>query len=223
MFRDNGLAATLHLNSHNLEGLLADLSDGYRWRYFELLQRDRKQSNKLEELRRQRKQLETHDWLMTLLPNGLKDEAWKAVRDPSRKEQKVAAMVQRDGRKRRKSDCSEYERTYASKRLRGGEHGGIEVHNNKDHDEEDGGDVMMATDEQVMEVASALAVPRRRDSVQFLSTRRNLRLHPNSVLLNPLVASVLFIKLILPPVQLCMYQRIHLVPKSFTTSSSVAK
>ncbi|KAK0436369.1 hypothetical protein EV421DRAFT_2038713 [Armillaria borealis] len=145
MLRDNALAATLHLDSRNLEGLLADLLDGYRWRYFELLHRDREQSNKSEELTRQRKQLETHDWLMTLLRNGLKDEAWKAVRDPSRKEQKVAAMVQRDGRKKRKSDCSEYERTYASKRLRGGEHGGIEVHNNKDHEEEDGGDVMVAT------------------------------------------------------------------------------
>ncbi|PBK62673.1 hypothetical protein ARMSODRAFT_1008164 [Armillaria solidipes] len=150
MLRDNALAATLHLDSHNLEGLLADLLDGYRWRYFELLHRDQEQSNKSEELTCQRKQLETHDWLMTLLRDGLKDEAWKAVRDPSRKEQKVSAMVQRDGRKKRKSDCSEYERTYASKRLRGGEHGGIEVYNNKDHDEEDGGDY----DKQVMEGSS---------------------------------------------------------------------
>ncbi|PBK94374.1 hypothetical protein ARMGADRAFT_1079060 [Armillaria gallica] len=109
ILRDNTLVATLHLDSRYLEGLLADLLDGYRWRYIEMLRRDQGQSNKLEELMRQQRQLETHDWLMTLLRDGLKDEAWKVVRDPSRKEQKVAAMVQRDGRRRRKSDCSEYE------------------------------------------------------------------------------------------------------------------
>ncbi|KAK0220871.1 hypothetical protein EDD85DRAFT_1028722 [Armillaria nabsnona] len=57
MLRDNALAATLHLDSRYLEGLLADLLDGYRWRYIELLHRDREQSNKLKELTRQRKVL----------------------------------------------------------------------------------------------------------------------------------------------------------------------
>ncbi|KAK0209752.1 hypothetical protein IW262DRAFT_502167 [Armillaria fumosa] len=133
-------AIMLHLDSRCLEDLLGDIFDGYRWRYTLLARRDQEQSNQSEKLEHQQRLLESHHWLMNLLGNKLKDETWKAARDPSSKEQKVAPIFPSVGTKKRKSDCSEYERTCANKRFRGCGPGSIEVHDNKNDDEADGGD-----------------------------------------------------------------------------------
>jgi hypothetical protein len=116
------IAARLKLLSKDLKYLLEDLLNGYRYRYTELEEREQKKPGKLEAHKHHQARLESHEWLMNLLSDALKDEAWKAVRDPSRTEQEVAPLFQREGGRKRKSACSEYELTNANKRLRLGEH-----------------------------------------------------------------------------------------------------
>jgi len=113
--------------------------DGYRYRYTELGEREQEKPGKLEAHKHHQERLETHDWLMNLLSNALKDEAWKAVRDPSRKEQEVAPLFKREGGRKRKSACSEYELTNANKRLRLAEHSRKEEDDEEDGDNEDDG------------------------------------------------------------------------------------
>ena len=133
------ISATLKLPSKHLRYLLEDLLDGYRYRYTELGEREQEKPGKLEAHKHHQERLETHDWLMNLLSNALKDEAWKAVRDPSRKEQEVAPLFKREGGRKRKSACSEYELTNANKRLRLAEHSRKEEDDEEDGDNEDDG------------------------------------------------------------------------------------
>jgi hypothetical protein len=109
------IAARLKLSSKRLTYLLAELLEGlpipihravgraadtdtqscwkgYRYRYTELWERDKKIPGKLEAHEHHQAWLEGHKWLMDLLRDALKDEAWKASRDPSRKEQEVAIL-----------------------------------------------------------------------------------------------------------------------------------
>ncbi|KAK0449076.1 uncharacterized protein EV420DRAFT_1275459 [Desarmillaria tabescens] len=116
-------AAKLLLVSEYFEELLAILSDGYAWRYRVLTRLERKNQGALEELKEKQDLLETHQWFMDVLSNTLKKDTWKAIKDRSAKEQEVARLVVKEGEKKRKSGCSEYELTYASKRRRHGEHG----------------------------------------------------------------------------------------------------
>ena len=71
---------------------------------------------------------------MDLLNNALKAEEWKRLKDPARRDQEVARLLQREGGRKRKSACSEYELTNANKRSRLGGHG-----RNEGHTEEHGG------------------------------------------------------------------------------------
>jgi hypothetical protein len=98
----------LKIESKNLRYLLADLLDGYRYRYIELGPREQREPGNLEEHKRLQAQLESHKWLMDTLNNALKAEEWKALRDPA-KEQGVAPLFQRARGRRRKSVCSEYD------------------------------------------------------------------------------------------------------------------
>jgi hypothetical protein len=109
MLRIGGSFVTkLKIESKNLRYLLADLLDGYRYRYTELGQREQREPGNLEEHKRLQAQLESHKWLMDTLSDALKAEEWKALRDPA-KEQGVAPLFQRAGGRRRKSVCSEYD------------------------------------------------------------------------------------------------------------------
>ena len=130
-------AATLKLPSKGLKFLLEDLLEGYRYRYAELREREQKIPEKLEAHKRHQARLENHEWLMGLLSEALKDEEWKASSDPSRKEQKVEPLFQREGGTKRKSACEEYELTNASKRLRLAEYNGTEEDDEEDVDTED--------------------------------------------------------------------------------------
>jgi hypothetical protein len=98
----------LKIQSKNLRYLLADLLDGYRYRYTELGRREQREPGNLEEHKRLQAQLESHKWLMDTLNNALKAEEWKALRDPA-KDQGVEPLFQRARGRRRKSVCSEYD------------------------------------------------------------------------------------------------------------------
>jgi len=65
---------------------------------------------------------------MDPLSNALKAEEWKGLKDPARRDQEVAQLLQREGGRKRKSACSEYELTNANKRSRLGKHGSNEKH-----------------------------------------------------------------------------------------------
>jgi hypothetical protein len=139
MFRSGrALVPTLKLPSQNLRYLLEDLLDGYRFRYTELGEREQQKAGKLEAHKHHQARLESHKWLMDLLSDALKAEEWKRLRDPVRKEQDVAPLFQREGYRKRKSACSEYELTNTNKWLRLGrnEEDG-EVYSDKEADEGD--------------------------------------------------------------------------------------
>ena len=126
MFRGGAAtAATLKLSSKGLKFLLEDLLEGYRYRYAELREREQEMPDKLAAHKRHQARLENHDWLMGLLSEALKNGEWKKKDDPS-KVQEVARLFQREGEKKRKSACEEYELTNASKRLRLAEYNGTE-------------------------------------------------------------------------------------------------
>jgi hypothetical protein len=92
----------------NLRYLLGDLLDGYRYRYAELGPREQRDPAKLKEHTDLQQRLESHKWFMDILSDALKAEEWKALRDPA-KEQEVATLFQREGGKKRKSQCKEYQ------------------------------------------------------------------------------------------------------------------
>ena len=131
------IANRLKLSSNGLTYLLEDLLDGYRYRYTKLTEREQKIPGKLAAHEHHQARLENHEWLMGLLSEALKDEEWKESSDPSRKEQEVAPLNQRETWRKRKSACSEYELTNASKRLRLAEHNGTEEDEEEDVDTED--------------------------------------------------------------------------------------
>lgn len=142
MFRSGrALVPTLKLPSQNLRYLLEDLLDGYRFRYTELGEREQQKPGQLEAHKHHQARLENHQWLMDLLNNALKAEEWKRLKDPARRDQEVARLLQREGGRKRKSACSEYELTNANKRSRLGEHGRneghTEEHRGKESDEGD--------------------------------------------------------------------------------------
>ena len=135
MFRGGStIAVQLKLSSKNLRYLLAGLLEGYRYRYTELLEQEEEMPLELAahegalaaRIEQRQARLENHEWLMGLLSKALKDEEWKASSDPSRKEQEVAPLNQREGGTKRKSACEEYELTNAGKRLRLAEYNGTE-------------------------------------------------------------------------------------------------
>ncbi len=105
------LVPTLELPSQSLRYLLEDLLDGYQYRYTELGEREQQKPGKLEAHKHYQARLESHKWLMDLLSDALKAEEWKRLRDPASKEQDVAPLFQREGGRKRKSACSEYELT----------------------------------------------------------------------------------------------------------------
>ena len=120
------IAGELKLCSEDLTTLLEDLLEGYQCRYTNLRKREQKRPDKLAAQKDDQARLENHEWLMGLLSKALKDEEWKASSDPSRKEQEVAPLNQREGGTKRKSACEEYELTNAGKRLRLAEYNGTE-------------------------------------------------------------------------------------------------
>lgn len=141
MFRSGrALVPTLKLPSKDLRYLLEDLLDGFRYRYTELGEREQQQPGKLEEHKHFQARLESHKWLMDLLSDVIKAEEWKELRDPARKEQKVAPLFKREGGRKRKSACSEYELTNTNKRLRLGDHEECAEHGYKEAEESDEND-----------------------------------------------------------------------------------
>jgi hypothetical protein len=112
MFRQGrSQVPSLALDSQYLECLLENLLVGYRWRYTKRSRSELEPQSVAPEMD-ERTRLDNPDWLLTLLGDALKDEAWKAVRDPSRKDQAVALMFRREEGRKRKSDCLGYQQVY---------------------------------------------------------------------------------------------------------------
>jgi hypothetical protein len=141
MFRSGrALVPTLKLPSQNLRYLLEDQLDGYRFQYTELGEREQQKPGQLEVHKDHQAQLENPQWLMDLLSNALKAKGWKRLRDPARRDQEVAPLFQREGGRKRKSACSEYELTNANKKLRlahGRNEEDTEEHGDKESEEGD--------------------------------------------------------------------------------------
>jgi hypothetical protein len=131
----------LKVQSKNLRFLLRDLLDGFRYRYTEVEEPDEEEPAKLKEHEDLQQRLESHKWFMDILSDALKAEEWKALRDPA-KDQEVATLFQREGGKKRKSNCEEYLKEVAQKKTRVGPSGNEAVVQEEGVDEQsdNGGD-----------------------------------------------------------------------------------
>ncbi|KAE9385890.1 hypothetical protein BT96DRAFT_744542, partial [Gymnopus androsaceus JB14] len=102
-----------HLRSTFLEDVLMPLMYDFSFRYSAPL--PPKGKGRPEEHKQNAQKVETHAFMLQTLEECLKNEEWKAIADPA-EEQKWTAPLLRDSRRKRKSDCTEYDDVFAKRK-----------------------------------------------------------------------------------------------------------
>lgn len=68
----------------------------------------------------EKKKLETHGWMINLMQEALKNDEWSAIKDRALR-QKFTSPVAKEGIKKRKSACTEYDHVFCARKRQRGE------------------------------------------------------------------------------------------------------
>lgn len=130
------------LRSTFLKAILMKLMNAFSFRYSVPLMDS---PANVQEHERNRQKVETHDFMIQALKEASKNKEWEAVADCAEK-QKWTTSLLRDSRRKRKSDCPEYNEVFTKRRKHQGERGPIqecseavedEFYSDEEEDEED--------------------------------------------------------------------------------------
>ncbi|KZP33279.1 hypothetical protein FIBSPDRAFT_1036388 [Athelia psychrophila] len=102
----SGAVEELRLRSSYLDGVLYKLKEGWKWRYAGRLREASEEE--LQKAKDAVDQLESHEWMIIILQAALGDATWKAASLDQAVQQDVVSVMH-ERRKKRKSQCSEYD------------------------------------------------------------------------------------------------------------------